>query len=238
MKPSLLRIPAILFATALLSCGSGPEPQVIDRTDSATEDETVAATEPSPPPEQTPDEAGRDDKAGTGPESKETGSKSVAEPSGQSEEPETGTGGKESTGTENGAGQTAGANEEPPADRQTSAAQEADTGKSPAEGNRTAAASGSPDKVSQGETLYRNQCAPCHGPNGKGEGPVAQTLQPQPRDHTNPDWQDSVTDEQIANVIQKGGPAIGLSATMPPFAHVSDSQVQALVDYIRSLEQA
>ncbi len=87
----------------------------------------------------------------------------------------------------------------------------------------------------KGKKLYQTRCATCHGKNGKGEGMLAKSLDPKPRDHTNPEWQDSVTDKEIATVIKDGGPAAGLSATMPAHPGLSDSDVQALVDYIRSL---
>ena len=89
--------------------------------------------------------------------------------------------------------------------------------------------------VSEGKKLYQTRCATCHGPKGKGEGMLAKTLKPKPRDHTNPEWHDSVTDEEIATVIHDGGQAAGLSATMPAHPDLSDSQVQALVKFIRSL---
>lgn len=79
-------------------------------------------------------------------------------------------------------------------------------------------------------------CARCHGNEGRGDGQLAATLVPPPRDFSNPAWQMSVTDERIARVILEGGAAVGLSPAMP--AHVNFSErpavVQRLVSAVRS----
>jgi mono/diheme cytochrome c family protein len=41
-----------------------------------------------------------------------------------------------------------------------------------------------PGKVTTGMLEYRRHCAPCHGPNGKGDGPVAAVLTKKPADLT------------------------------------------------------
>jgi mono/diheme cytochrome c family protein len=38
--------------------------------------------------------------------------------------------------------------------------------------------------VSEGKQLYQQACAPCHGSNGRGQGPVAAALMKQPTDLT------------------------------------------------------
>jgi hypothetical protein len=63
--------------------------------------------------------------------------------------------------------------------------------------------------------MFRDTCAICHGIGGKGDGQMAQNLNPKPRDYTDPAWQASVTDEQIKTIIMEGGQAVGKSATMP-----------------------
>ena len=41
-----------------------------------------------------------------------------------------------------------------------------------------------PGRVTTGMIEYRNHCAACHGPNGKGDGPVAAVLAKKPADLT------------------------------------------------------
>lgn len=76
----------------------------------------------------------------------------------------------------------------------------------------------------------------CHGAGGKGDGTGAVTLEPRPRDLTDPEWQASVTDEQIKKVILEGGVAVGKSAQMPPHADLSAKSdvVDGLVALVRS----
>jgi len=52
------------------------------------------------------------------------------------------------------------------------------------------------------EVTWRNQCATCHGPLGKGDGPQGALLRAP--DLTAADWQNKATDQQIAQVILNG----------------------------------
>ena len=52
------------------------------------------------------------------------------------------------------------------------------------------------------ELTWRQQCATCHGAIGHGDGPNGPMVKA--GDLTRPDWQSSVTDEQIAQTIQNG----------------------------------
>jgi mono/diheme cytochrome c family protein len=53
----------------------------------------------------------------------------------------------------------------------------------------------SADVIAKGKTIYGANCAPCHGANGKGDGPAAAGLNPKPIDfagtyvkHMTPDF--------------------------------------------------
>ncbi|MGH7784767.1 MAG: c-type cytochrome [Candidatus Binatia bacterium] len=39
--------------------------------------------------------------------------------------------------------------------------------------------------VEQGKRIYRENCTPCHGESGKGDGVGAQSLPVRPADHAN-----------------------------------------------------
>ena len=41
-----------------------------------------------------------------------------------------------------------------------------------------------PPRPIPGKTLYERYCAACHGPEGRGDGPAAEALQPRPPDLT------------------------------------------------------
>lgn len=85
--------------------------------------------------------------------------------------------------------------------------------------------------------IFATRCATCHGPEGKGDGPGSLALDPKPRNFQDPEWQASVNDEHIANIIRYGGAAVGRSPTMPgnPDLASKDAVVEALVEHVRSL---
>ena len=90
---------------------------------------------------------------------------------------------------------------------------------------------------SVGEQIFQIRCFVCHGRSGIGDGPSAQGLGAPVRDLTAADWQNSITDQAIAQVIRSGAKAIGGSAAMPPNPDLSNAQIQSLTEYIRELRK-
>jgi mono/diheme cytochrome c family protein len=83
------------------------------------------------------------------------------------------------------------------------------------------------DEVSAVASLWRVRCASCHGEAGRGDGmgipPGAQV-----RDLTDPAWQSSVTDTEIAQVIAEG------RGMMPRFDDsINQRGINGLVAHIR-----
>ena len=97
--------------------------------------------------------------------------------------------------------------------------------------------------VEAGATLYTSLCQSCHGDNGDGNGPLAETMVLKPRDFalaafkldTDADWQRG-TDTDLANVIRQGTRVFGGSAVMPPWPQLTDEEINNLIGYIRSVE--
>ena len=90
--------------------------------------------------------------------------------------------------------------------------------------------------IEHGKRIYRENCAPCHGEAGKGDGAGARSLPVRPADHTNGALMKSRTDAFLRDVIVKGGGAMGLSSFMPAWQGIfKDTEIQDLVGYIRSL---
>jgi len=84
---------------------------------------------------------------------------------------------------------------------------------------------------SPGERLYLDNCADCHGVDGRGNT-VHEMGQPY-ADLTDDVWKFGGDDSSMANVIREG--SFGL---MPGFQEkLSDEQVRALVDYIKVLRR-
>jgi mono/diheme cytochrome c family protein/uncharacterized membrane protein len=84
----------------------------------------------------------------------------------------------------------------------------------------------------QGQALYQENCLPCHGPTGLGNGPVGLTLRPPPANlqvHMVPGVH---TDAQIFEWITNGYP----NSPMPAFKEVlTEDQRWHLLNYIRTL---
>lgn len=91
-----------------------------------------------------------------------------------------------------------------------------------------------PAVLEQGQTLYKANCAACHGDTGKGDGPGAGVFKPPPRDHTDRAYMSTLTDKQIADIIKMGGAMRG-KPLMPSHPQFKDPELQALVAFVRSL---
>jgi copper transport protein len=85
--------------------------------------------------------------------------------------------------------------------------------------------------VSAGQVLYQQHCLACHGPTGKGDGPIGLTLNPRPADlslHTAPGVH---PDGQLYEWITFGFPG----APMPAFeTAIEETDRWHLVNYIRT----
>lgn len=94
----------------------------------------------------------------------------------------------------------------------------------------TAAAATEPDAEPNGEKIYQNTCAPCHGIKGKG-------LQQGQLDFTNPETWNTMTKAGAYNYTKHGGTEAGLS--MPPDGgtNLTQTQRRAVINYIATLPQ-
>lgn len=88
----------------------------------------------------------------------------------------------------------------------------------------------------EAKEVYAQRCATCHGADGQGDGAASAALNPKPRNYHDAEWQKSVTDQYLADIIVKGGAGVGKSAMMPPNPDLADKPevVNGLVGLIRS----
>jgi mono/diheme cytochrome c family protein len=90
-----------------------------------------------------------------------------------------------------------------------------------------------------GKQIYSENCAPCHGVSGRGDGIGSRSLPVRPADHTNALVMSSRTDAFLRDVIANGGAAVGLSTFMPAWKGIlKEEEIQDLVAYIRTLAVA
>lgn len=89
------------------------------------------------------------------------------------------------------------------------------------------ASGGGGDAAAKAKEIFSNRCTPCHGPEGRGDGPASASLQPRPRDFHDKSWHASIDDAYIEKIIKYGGAAVGKSPTMPGNPDLNDAVVVA-----------
>jgi high-affinity iron transporter len=83
----------------------------------------------------------------------------------------------------------------------------------------------------EGEGIFTQRCASCHGVSGAGDGALARSLTKLPPEIGTVAWQVEHSDEQIAAVVQAGLPG----TAMPPAGDLTDAQAASVVAYVRTL---
>ena len=83
----------------------------------------------------------------------------------------------------------------------------------------------------EGEGLFAQRCASCHGVSGAGDGVLAKSLTRLPPEIGTVAWQIERSDDQLAEVVRAG-----IAGTaMPPSPDLSPEQVRKVVSYLRTL---
>ena len=106
---------------------------------------------------------------------------------------------------------------------------------------RSGAGGPSAERLAQGEGLYREHCASCHGANLEGEANWQQrkadgTLPAPPHDENGHTWHHP--DQQLVAITKQGSAAFapaGYQTNMLGFGdRLSDDEIRAVFDYIKS----
>ena len=79
------------------------------------------------------------------------------------------------------------------------------------------------EQVAEGGQIYNQNCVFCHQADAIGKPGVAPSL-------TNKEFLAAVSDEFLIGTIKDGRPGTG----MPPFAHLEQSQIQAVIVYLQA----
>jgi cytochrome c6 len=92
-----------------------------------------------------------------------------------------------------------------------------------------AAVFAAPAHAQTGAALFKAKCAPCHGPDGKGETSMGKVLKV--RDLSSPEVQKQ-SDAELTGLIENG------KGKMPAYkAKLSERDIKELVSYIRTLKK-
>lgn len=86
--------------------------------------------------------------------------------------------------------------------------------------------------ITAGAAAYKKYCAFCHGPEAKGDGPLA-PKDSKPADLTDAKWDHGSTDGEIFAVIMNGA---GPDSVMEGFkGKIPDQDAWHVINYLRSL---
>ena len=89
------------------------------------------------------------------------------------------------------------------------------------------------DAGDQGVRLYVERCSPCHGDQGRGDGPTAPALLPPPRDFGDAAFWKGRSIADLRAIVKGGKPG----TMMPPFEGVlSDAEIDAVVESLRRFD--
>ena len=83
-----------------------------------------------------------------------------------------------------------------------------------------------------GRDLFRANCMPCHGAQGRGDGPAAAALNPRPVNFADPAQRQVTADSAVRDIIAGG------RRSMPAFGRaLTPEQLDSLTAYVKSLSR-
>lgn len=95
------------------------------------------------------------------------------------------------------------------------------------------AASGASGDPAKGKTIYQQRCLPCHGPQGKGDGPTGKVLVPPAADFTSAASRKK-TDAELLKIIENGKPPTAMIAWK---GQLSDEEIRHVLAYVKTLRK-
>ncbi len=91
-------------------------------------------------------------------------------------------------------------------------------------------------RAADAKETFEKDCAKCHGVDGKGKTKMGEKLGV--KDYTDPKVQEEMKDAEMTKAIKEGVKEKGTDKTkMKAFSDLSDSDVKALVAYVRSFKK-
>jgi mono/diheme cytochrome c family protein len=87
------------------------------------------------------------------------------------------------------------------------------------------------DAAEEGARVFNTNCATCHGPQGHGDGPAGQSLDPRPRNLA--ELQTAAGDDFLFWRIREGKPGTSMVAWK---GILTDEQIWQAVSFIRTLK--
>jgi mono/diheme cytochrome c family protein len=90
-----------------------------------------------------------------------------------------------------------------------------------------------PGDAAAGKVVFLQNCAPCHGADGRGDGPASAGLNPKPANFRDPERRQQMTPERTIRIVTNGGLSMKLSPVMPAFGEaLTAKQIADVAAYI------
>lgn len=88
------------------------------------------------------------------------------------------------------------------------------------------------EMASEGDKLFQTNCQMCHGPQGHGDGPAGESLDPKPKNLAA--FQKTVGDDYLFWRISEGKPGTSMVAWK---GILTEDQIWKIVSFIRTLKE-
>jgi len=87
--------------------------------------------------------------------------------------------------------------------------------------------------AAKGKVIYQSKCVTCHGPYGKGDGPIGKNLKPHPGDFTSAESKKK-SPEELQTIIENGVPKTAMVAWKK---QLKEAEVQDVLAYVLSFRK-
>jgi cytochrome c oxidase cbb3-type subunit 3 len=90
----------------------------------------------------------------------------------------------------------------------------------------------------EGRFLYTKYCSVCHGVEGKGDGFNAFNLEPKPKDFSEKQYMQALSDLRLIEIITQGGRAVNKSQSMPSWGgRMTKLEIEYIAAYVRTFAE-